>query len=254
MIKKSIDSLNILDRELIVEQTLRNYFLGESCIFSYNGYQFYYDIKTDFIVLKKINKKLIRKKLILPSFFEAIGTGALYNIKNLVSLDAKYIKRIYSNGIKGCGNLKWLDLSSCKYFEEESISGSKNLCKIVFNDTIDYLGKSFIDGQNCNYYFGDVNKLDIYCFEEIENLRLVGNNFNSLFYTNECNLKINHFDLIIPKFKYYIQLDNKRVLSYGGTLMELQQKIKIYNAVFDLRDLRFSEIIASDGVFRYKRK
>lgn len=254
MIKKSVDLLNTLDRELIVEQTLRYNFLGESCIFNYNGYKFYYDIKDDLVVLKNVSKKIVAKEIILPPIFEAIGTGALHSLKNLVSLDAKYIKKIYSNGIKCCINLKWLNLSACKYFDKEAISGSEKLCKILFNDSIDYLGKSFIDGQNCTYYFGDANELDKYCFEKVSYLRLVGNRFNDLFYTNECNIKINYFDIIIPKFKYYTPLDNKRILNYGGTLMELQQKIKIHNAVSDLRDLRFSEIIASDGVFRYKRK
>lgn len=248
MKKKFVDLLNTLDRELIVEQTLRNNLLGEDCIFSYNGYKFYYSLKDDLIVLKNVSKKIVTKEMILPPIFEAIGTGALHSLRNLVSLDAKYIKRIYSNGIKCCINLKWLDLSSCKYFEEDAISGSEKLCKIVFNKSIDYLGKSFIDGQNCTYYFGDVKKLENYCFEKVRYLRLVGNNFNSFFYTNECNIKINNFDKININFRYYPKVD-ERILYYGGTLVDLEQKLKLNNRSYNLASLKLSKIIAIDGNF-----
>lgn len=251
MIKKSVDLLNTLDRELIVEQTLRSNLLGESSIFNYNGYKFYYDIKDDLVVLKGVSKKVVTKEMILPPIFEAIGTGALHSIKNIVSLDAKYIKKIYSNGIKCCTNLKWLDLSSCKYFDKEAISGSEKLCKILFNESIDYLGKSFIDGQNCTYYFGNVKNLDDYCFEKVRYLRLVGNSFNNLFYTNECNIKINYFDKIKINFIYYPKVD-ERIIYYGGTLIELEQKLKLNNRSFNLRSLKYTKIIASDGVFSIK--
>lgn len=252
MVDNFIDLLSTFDRELIVEQTLRCNLLLENCIFNYNGYTFYYNIEDDLIVLKKVSKKIVSKKMILPPIFEAIDSYALSNLKNLVSLDAKYIKRIYFNGIKDCINLRWLNLSSCKYFGAEAISGSRHLCKIMFNELIDYLGESFIDGQNCTYYFKDIINLDSYSFKEIDNLRLVGNHFNSLFYANKCDIKINCVDHVIANFKYYNRV-NKRVLHYGGTLVELEQKLNVNNKNFplSLRSLRFDKIVASDGVFFY---
>lgn len=216
-----------INREEIIQYTIKCTVLNASPFLYLEGYTFHYDIENDMIVLDKMKKSLKKRKVVLPDLFDAIGPYVFNNNKLIEEIDAKNIKSLFSHAIVNCCNLKKINLLDCQIFQRESIQLCKNIVKVYFCDNIKSLGHDFMDSNKCEYIFKNVYELSPYSFELIKDLKLKIKHINYFTFILNCPCyiivdKIDSLDIDKSLSVYASESHKKRrFLQYNGDKEEL---------------------------------